>query len=118
MKSSFQDGVDVLYNKCKSCGSTPSSKTPAAISTSIQNIYTNRYNSGYSAGQNASQANGKWKISFTGNFHDNSSPVKWLKLTDQITIQVTASGVTIVANESFLNGQVTGSFGSYSIQKV
>lgn len=78
----------------------------------------NAYNAGFSAGQNASQANGKWKISFTGNFHDNSSPVKWLKLTDQITIQVTTSGVVVVANESFLNGQVTGSYGSYSIEKV
>lgn len=28
MKSSFQAGVDTLYNKCVSCGSTPTSKTP------------------------------------------------------------------------------------------
>ena len=44
IRSDFQAGVDTLYNKCKSCGSTPSSKTPTAISNSIQSIYTNRYN--------------------------------------------------------------------------
>ena len=49
MKQSFQSGVDTLYNKCVSCGSTPSSKTPTAISNSIQSIYTNRYNAGVSA---------------------------------------------------------------------
>ena len=46
---SFQNGVDSIYNKCVSCGSTPSAKTPAAISSAIQNIYTNRYNAGYNA---------------------------------------------------------------------
>ena len=56
LKQSFQDGVDTLYNKCVSCGSTPSSKTPTAISNSIQSIYTNRYNQGYNAGQAASGA--------------------------------------------------------------
>lgn len=50
IKVSFQAGVDTLYNKCKSCGATPSAKTPAAISTAIQTIYTNRYNAGLNAG--------------------------------------------------------------------
>ena len=49
MQSSFQAGVDTLYNKCVSCGSTPSSKTPTDISNAIQSIYTNRYNAGVSA---------------------------------------------------------------------
>lgn len=51
IRSSFQNGVDTLYNKCKSCGSTPSSSTPTAIANAIQNIYTNRYNSGRTTGQ-------------------------------------------------------------------
>ena len=51
--SSFQAGVNTLYNKCVNCGVTPSAKTPAAISTSIQSIYTNRYNTGYNAGKTA-----------------------------------------------------------------
>ena len=50
IQSSFQAGVDTLYNKCVSCGSTPSSKTPTAINNAIQSIYTNRYNSGRTQG--------------------------------------------------------------------
>lgn len=49
-KQSFQAGVDTLYNKCSSCGATPSEKTPTAISTAIQTIYNNRYNEGVNAG--------------------------------------------------------------------
>ena len=51
LQQDFQAGVDTLYNKCKGCGATPASKTPAAISTAIGTIYTNRYNTGYSAGR-------------------------------------------------------------------
>ena len=50
MKQSFQAGVDTLYNKCVSCGSTPSNKTPTAISNAIQSIYNNRYGEGYDDG--------------------------------------------------------------------
>lgn len=46
---SFQTGVDSIYNKCKSCGATPSAKTPAAIVTAIGKIYTDRYNAGKTA---------------------------------------------------------------------
>ena len=53
MKQSFQDGVDTLYNKCISCGQTPSSKSPTSISNAIQDIYNNRYNEGYNNGYNA-----------------------------------------------------------------
>ncbi len=61
--NSFQAGVDTLYNKCKSCGATPSAKTPTAISTSIQSIYTNRYNAGVAAGkvQNVTVKRVSWK---------------------------------------------------------
>ncbi|RKI90422.1 hypothetical protein D7V94_13385 [Parablautia intestinalis] len=57
LKTSFQDGVDTLYNKCKSCGVTPSDKTPTAIVNAIQSIYTNRYNAGRTQGQNDVKAN-------------------------------------------------------------
>lgn len=52
MKTSFQGGVDTLYNKCKSRGATPSAKTPTAIASAIDKIYTDRYNAGFSAGKN------------------------------------------------------------------
>lgn len=49
IRSDFQAGVNTLYNKCVSCGVTPSSKTPTAIGNSIHSIYNNRYNAGVSA---------------------------------------------------------------------
>ena len=52
LKQTFQAGVDALYNKCKSCGATPGSKTPTAISTAISAIHTNRYSAGRTQGQN------------------------------------------------------------------
>lgn len=59
LKSSFQAGVDALYNKCRDCGATPSSKTPTAISSAIGTVYTNRYNDGYSAGNAAGYNTGR-----------------------------------------------------------
>lgn len=62
LKASFQAGVDTLYNKCVSCGWTPTGKNPTAISDAIQGIYGNRYtegyNNGYNAGYNASAIGG------------------------------------------------------------
>ena len=59
LKQTFQAGVDALYNKCKSCGATPGSKTPTAISSAIGTIHTNRYNDGYSAGNAAGYNSGR-----------------------------------------------------------
>ena len=55
MKQSFQAGVDTLYNKCVSCGWTPTGKTPTAISDAIQGIYGNRYTEGYNNGRTQGQ---------------------------------------------------------------
>ena len=55
LKQTFQAGVDALYNRCVSCGATPSAKTPTAVSTAIGTIHTNRYNTGYSAGRTQGQ---------------------------------------------------------------
>ena len=41
--SSFQTGVDTIYNNCITYGSTPIDKTPASISESIKSIYNNNY---------------------------------------------------------------------------
>ena len=59
LKQTFQAGVDALYNRCVSCGATPSAKTPTAVSTSISTIYTNRYNDGYGAGNAAGYNTGR-----------------------------------------------------------
>ena len=61
--SSFQNGVDSIYDTCKTYGSTPTASTPTAINTSIKAIYTNRYNAGYSAGSSLSvQASGTFNV--------------------------------------------------------
>ena len=59
LKQTFQAGVDTLYNRCVSCGATPSAKTPTAVSTAISTIHTNRYNDGYSAGNAAGYNTGR-----------------------------------------------------------
>ena len=79
MKQSFQDGVDTLYNKCVSCGSTPSNKTPTAISNSIQSIYNNRYNEGYNNGKEEGSS-----VTFLGSKLTRSSG-EWLKYTYTVT---------------------------------
>lgn len=48
METTFQGGVNTLYNQCVSCGVTPTSKSPAAIASAIVTIYNNRYNAGIS----------------------------------------------------------------------
>lgn len=72
MKTSFQAGVDTLYNKCSSCGATPSAKTPTAVSTAIQKIYTDRYNAGYNAGS-ASLRSGKCVVEVTSTWENNQN---------------------------------------------
>ena len=44
--NSFQNGVDKIYNKCKSLGSTPTNNTPDSIIKSIQSIYDKAKSSG------------------------------------------------------------------------
>lgn len=50
MKSSFQDGVDSIYNAIVGQGTTPSGKTPAQLVAGIGTLATNKYNAGNSAG--------------------------------------------------------------------
>lgn len=50
--SSFQTGVDSLYNKCVSLGVTPSAKTLEAVTNALQSIYNSGYSKGNSAGYN------------------------------------------------------------------
>ena len=48
--SSFQTGVNALYNQCASYGVTPSSTTLSAISSAIGSVYNNGYSNGYNTG--------------------------------------------------------------------
>lgn len=44
LKTSFQNGVDRLYNKLKDLGFTPDSKSLDSIIEAIDKMYTDRYN--------------------------------------------------------------------------
>ena len=59
IKSSFQAGVDTIYNKMVSCGETPSSKSPTDIANKIQQMYDGRYGTGYSIGYNEGRTQGQ-----------------------------------------------------------
>ena len=59
MKTSFQAGVDTIYNKMVSCGETPSSKSPTDIANKIQQMYDGRYSTGYSIGYNEGRTQGQ-----------------------------------------------------------
>lgn len=77
--TSFQAGVDTIYNGCTTYGSTPAAKTPTDIVNAIKNVYTTRYSAGvadadarvntgsynYQSGYSAGMANAKnWTLSF------------------------------------------------------
>ena len=46
MKQSFQDGVNVIYNKITSWGVTPSNNSPTDIANAIDTIANNRWEAG------------------------------------------------------------------------
>ncbi len=56
--SSFQTGVDALYNQIVSLGVTPSGKTLDAVKNSISSVSNNSYNSGYGKGYDVGYATG------------------------------------------------------------
>lgn len=46
LKDTFQGYVNSIYNKFVSQGTTPTAKTPAAISAAVDTLATNKYNQG------------------------------------------------------------------------
>ena len=73
--TSFQTGVDTIYNKCVSCGVTPTSKTPEAIATAIDNLknisnctiqFTGRYWAGSGTNSTIAQESNNYKITVSG----------------------------------------------------
>ena len=118
IRSDFQAGVNTLYNKCVSCGVTPSSKTPTAISNSIQSIYTNRYNAGVSATKKgnatASQVlSGKTftstaGVNLTGTM-PNRGALNWSSSNTTKTVSAGYySGGTLDSRPSYNNGRTQG----------
>ena len=73
--ASFQTGVDAIYNKCVSCGVTPTAKTPEAIATAIGNLknisnctiqFTGRYWAGNGTNGTISQESNNYTITVSG----------------------------------------------------
>lgn len=56
LQTAFQNSVNLIYNKFVSQGTTPTAKTPAAISTAVDTLATAKYNAGKSAGTAAAEA--------------------------------------------------------------
>ena len=44
IEQSFDDAMNMIYNKCVSCGITPDSKSPSSLIDAIQNIYDSGIN--------------------------------------------------------------------------
>ncbi len=51
LKTSFQDGVNKIYNKLKGLGFTPETNSPDDICGAIQNVHSSRYTDGYNSGR-------------------------------------------------------------------
>ena len=78
--------------------------------------YTNGYNAGVSAGQGS--VAGSYNISFTINARGGDNGSNWMKYTDQITINVSKSGVPTLGSPSFMNAQIRSEYGeSYNLTK-
>lgn len=106
MKSSFQDGVNTLYNKCVSCGVTPSAKTPAAISAAIANIYNNRYSAGAAnpTFKKISQLSGTFYSTSGSNRNEFATGITGKVLWKTIFIVPMIIPVSSSANNNFYNG--------------
>lgn len=56
LQTSFQDGVDAIYNAITAQGVTPSASTPSACATGISTVATNKYNAGKAEGKTEAEA--------------------------------------------------------------
>ena len=137
MKQSFQAGVDTLYNKCVSCGSTPSNKTPTSISNAIQSIYNNRYTEGYNAGKSGKASTifyllvhhdgitGDARLSLTEVAYnpDNAGSLATngiLKITDGRDFSINSNNIMTVNRNGTMTiiGQLGANGGTYHYDKM
>lgn len=51
LQTAFQNSVNSIYNKFVNQGTTPTAKTPAAISTAVDTLATAKYNAGKTAAE-------------------------------------------------------------------
>lgn len=56
LQTTFQNNINLIYNAFVNQGTTPTAKTPAAISTAVDTLATTKYNAGKTAGKAESEA--------------------------------------------------------------
>lgn len=116
METTFQGGVDTLYNKCVSCGWTPTGKTPTAISNAIQGIYGNRYTEGYNNGVSATKkGNATASQVLDGRTFTNSSSVGIEgTMPNRGALNWSASNTTKTVSAGYYSGGTLDSRPSYT----
>ena len=88
MQTTFQDGVDTIYNAIVAEGVTPSSSTPEDCATGISTVATNKYNTGYNTAQSVtwSQTLNANLYGYSGSFASSSSATYSLKNVTSFTV--------------------------------
>ena len=112
------------YNNGRTQGQNDVKGNPNAYGLYSKSQYDNHYNEGYNAGYNAGVSAGQgsvagsYNISFTINARGGDNGSNWMKYTDQITINVSKSGVPTLGSPSFMNAQIRSEYGeSYRLTK-
>ena len=112
------------YNNGRTQGQNDVKGNPNAYGLYSKSQYDNHYNEGYNAGYNAGVSAGQgsvagsYNISFTINARGGNNGSNWMKYTDQITINVSKSGVPTLGSPSFMNAQIRSEYGeSYRLTK-
>ncbi len=99
MKSTFQAGVDSIYDALVSAGATPESKSLADIITAINNIQS-KYDEGYKAGYNASRA-----CTLILKMGNGSNVGNVGVQTNSIKIKVNGTNAVVSPEPQYLGGQ-------------
>ena len=108
------------YNNGRTQGQNDVKNNPNAYGLYTQQQYDQNYTNGYNAGVSAGQGSvaGSYNISFTINARGGDNGSNWMKYTDQITINVSKSGVPTLGSPSFMNAQIRSEYGeSYNLTK-
>ena len=103
------------YNNGRTQGQNDVKGNPNGYGLYTQQQYDQNYTNGYSAGVSAGQGSvaGSYNISFTINARGGNNGSYWMKYTDQITINVSNSGVPTLGSPSFMNAQIRSEYGEF-----
>jgi hypothetical protein len=102
MQTTFQDGVDTIYNAIVAEGVTPSSSTPEDCATGISTVATNKYNTGYNTAQSItwSQTLSMALYGYTSDFITNSGAGYSLKNVNSFTVNAVGDAVNVTIGDA------------------